>query len=254
MNRKAWSHLFPEARTCLQDCNCPFLTVDAKSAREEGFLHPTCPRRVRTGTSVIHHHAISTCQFDNDFSPGVSKLEMLFRLWKQLHVFCFLSQRRAARMQMKGIENLPGLWPQHTPQPSTPRENAHRWRENLCLGKQRTVRCCDHCNLCSLRYRWFKSLPAGPCSLQKAIFFGLCIGHRLFSSFHFSSLPPIPWSEASVSLSPATVWIKGETRTNLASATMLRIQCKTCRPMLAEICRRADLFRTCSSGLAHISR
>lgn len=146
------------------DCNCPFLTVDAKSAREEGLLHPTCPRRVRTHTSVIYHHAITTCQLDNDFSPGVSKLEMLFRLRKQLHVFCFLSQRRPASMQMREIINLPGLRPQHTPQPSLPRENTHRWRENLCLGKQCTVRCCDHRNLSLLQYRRFKSLTAGPCS------------------------------------------------------------------------------------------
>lgn len=95
-------------------CNCSLsLTVDAKSEREGGFLHPTCPRRVRTHTSVIYHHATSTCQFDNDFSPRVSKLEMLFRLQKQLHIFCFLSQRRPARMQMKGILNLLELQPQH---------------------------------------------------------------------------------------------------------------------------------------------
>lgn len=174
------------------DCNCSFLTVDANSAREEGFLHPTCPRRVRTHTSVIYHHAISTCQLDNDFSPGVSKLEMLFRLRKQLHVFCFLSQRRPASMQMKGILSLPGLRPQHAPQSSSPRENTLRWRENSRLGEQGTGTCYGHGNLRSLRYRRFTSLTAGPCSLQKAIFFGLCIGHRLFSSFHFSSLPPMP--------------------------------------------------------------
>jgi len=91
------------------DCNCPFPTVGARSAREEGFLHPTCPGRVRAHTSVIYHHAISTCHLDNDFSPGVSKLEMLFRLRKQLHIFCFLSQRRPASMQIKGTVNLPGL-------------------------------------------------------------------------------------------------------------------------------------------------
>lgn len=87
----------------------PFLTVDAMSAREEGFLHPACPRRVRTHTSAIYHPAISTCQLDKDFSPRVSELEMLFRLRKQLHVFCFLSQRRPARMQTKGTIKLPGM-------------------------------------------------------------------------------------------------------------------------------------------------
>lgn len=90
------------------DCNSPFLTGKAKSAREEGFLHPTCPRRVGTHTSVIYHHASSACQPDKDFSPGASKLEMLFRLQKQLHVFCFLSQRTPASMQMKGSESCQG--------------------------------------------------------------------------------------------------------------------------------------------------
>lgn len=79
-----------------------------KGARKEGFLHPTCPRRVRAHTSVIYHRASSACQPDKDFSPGASKLEMLFRLPKQLHVFCFPSQRRAASMQMKGCGTCQG--------------------------------------------------------------------------------------------------------------------------------------------------
>lgn len=84
------------------------------------FFTPRCPRRVRTHTSATYHPAISTCQLHKDFSPRVSKLEMLFRLQKQLHVFCFLSQRR---MQMKGAIKLPGMqltphllaWRKHTP-------------------------------------------------------------------------------------------------------------------------------------------
>lgn len=82
------------------DCNCPFLAVDTKSAREGGFLHPTCLRGVRTHTSVIYHRAVSTWQLDKDFSPRVSKLEMLFRLQKTIARFLL---PEPASVQMEGI-------------------------------------------------------------------------------------------------------------------------------------------------------
>lgn len=127
---KGMSLPLSRGKSMSSDCNCSLsLTVDARSEREGGFLHPTCSHRVRTHNSVIYHHATSTCQLDNDFSLRVSKLEMLFRLQKQLHVFCFLSQRRPSSMQMKGILNLPGLQPQHSSALLAHREHTPMERE-----------------------------------------------------------------------------------------------------------------------------
>lgn len=141
-----------------------------KGCKRRGFSSPSCPRRVRTHTSVIYHHASSACQPDKDFSPGVSKLEMLFRLPKQLHVFCFPSQRRAASMQMKGCETCQGCTSIRPGR--APRDGGR------ALGQ-------THCQQGS-------TLTAAPCSSQKAISFGLCISHRLFSSFLFFPFPLIP--------------------------------------------------------------
>lgn len=149
------------------DCNCPFLTVDAKSLREEGFLHPACPHRARTHTSLIYHHAIVTCQLDNDFPLGISRLEMLFRLQKQLHVFSFLSCVGLQACKWKGC-NLPRL--QLVPQPSMPTET-HTDR-GITVPECCVVWCCGHCDLYLLWYWWFKSLSY--CRvLQKAIFSSL---------------------------------------------------------------------------------
>lgn len=233
------------------DCNCPFLDVDAKSSREKGFLHPTCPHRVRTHTSVIYHHAISTCQLDNDFSPGVSKLEMLFRLQKQLHVFCFLSQHRTASMQMEGILNLPGLWPLHTPQPSLSRKtntNGGRTcgRESSTWWDAMTIATCAPFSSGGSR-----ALLQALAAYRKQFSLAAASAIDYFPPFIFPPFPPFLDQKCLLHSPPFLYGLKGE---NLASPTMLRIQRKPCRSILAEICRRPDLFRTCSSDLAHISR
>lgn len=192
------------------DCNCPFLTVDAKSSREEGFLHPTCPRRVRTHTSVIYHHAISTCQLDNDFSPGVSKLEMLFRLQKQLHVLCILSQCRAASMQMEGILNLPGLRPQHTPQPSLPRKtNTNGGR--TCAGESSTWRDAMTIATCaSFSIHGSRALLQGLAAYRKQFSLASASAIDYFPPFIFSPFPPFLDQKCLLHSPPLVYGLKGK--------------------------------------------
>lgn len=135
---------------------------------------------------------------------------MLFRLPKQLHVFCL---PEPARMQMKGCGTCQGCGHSASPGPG----RAQGWRESPGTDPI--------------------ALTAEPCIHRKAISFGLRISHGLFSSFpFFSSFPPIP-DQLSASLCPPSLCeLQGEKRTNLENPTMLRIQSKSCSSMLAEIC------------------
>lgn len=205
------------------DCNCPFLTANAKSLREEGFLHPTCPCRARTHTSVIYHHAITTCQLDNDFSPGVSRLEMLFRLQKQLHVFSFLRQRRPASMQMKGLKASQGC--SHCSLLSTLTPCPCWWRKKLCPSEWCIMRCYDHHNLCLFWYQWFNSLTAWSYIKQFSSASKSAINY--FPPFIFPPLPPLLDQNCPFHSSTSS-WIKGEKGQNLLTQAHLSSEVLEC--------------------------